>query len=110
VSADRVGNDIITAAERVLRELNDGREPYAPSVMPMARVLAKLAQDPRFIMAAAEKLLKCEGVTPMTLDYTTPHSRGTSYVCDRQSLLEAYQRRVNDREIIEKANKKARNA
>lgn len=55
--SDPVGNEIITAAERVLRELNDGREPYAPSVMPMARALAKLARDPQFILAAVETLM-----------------------------------------------------
>lgn len=60
--SEHVGNEIITAAERVLRELNEGREPYAPSVMPMARALAKLARDPQFILAAAEKLLREAGV------------------------------------------------
>lgn len=55
--SDRIPNEIITAAERVLRHLNDGREPYAPSVMPMARALVELARDPAFILPAAQDLL-----------------------------------------------------
>jgi hypothetical protein len=62
-----ISNEIITAAERVLRELNDGREPYAPSVMPMARALAKLAHDPQFILAAAEAILREAGAKRMML-------------------------------------------
>jgi hypothetical protein len=95
VSADRVGNDIITAAERVLRELNDGREPYAPSVMPMARVLAKLAQDPRFILAAAERLLR-EADVARVYFFRSPHVHGAHVHCyDRtesdRTLHEAYE-------------------
>jgi hypothetical protein len=67
VSEDKLSNEVITAAEHVLRELNNGHEPYAPSVLPMARALAKLARDPQFILAAAEKMLRESGAKRLML-------------------------------------------
>jgi hypothetical protein len=58
---ERIPNEVITAAERVLRHLQDGREPYAPSVMPMARALVELAREPAFILPAAEAMLRESG-------------------------------------------------
>ncbi len=38
-------NARIDVAYQILKYLNDGKEPYAPSVMPMVRALAKYKEE-----------------------------------------------------------------
>jgi hypothetical protein len=90
VSEDKLSNEVITAAERVLRELNNGHEPYAPSVLPMARALAKLARDPQFILAAAEAMLREAGATSLEMLYWDRGASDCSTLRDRHHELEAH--------------------
>lgn len=56
-AGEEVADRHITVALRVLRALGDGHEPYAPSVLPVAREVARLLADPSLVLPAAEALL-----------------------------------------------------
>jgi hypothetical protein len=90
VASERIPNEVITAAERVLRHLQDGREPYAPSVMPMARALVELARDPAFILPAAEAMLREAGATTLELLYWDRGASDCLALRDRHHKREAH--------------------